>query len=473
MPHSAPARLTLTPTNTLKRGLITLSVTLLGSCAPSVPPEQDALDTVVRISRADYENRLAGFWLGQSIANWTGLVTEMDKIGGDGEHGKFYTRADWGQADQPAIWGEGKPSDLSPVIEWVIRPCGEMWGADDDTDLEYMYQHLLRNHPTGLLSPADIRSGWLTHIYSDAETPFIDRTGEPENYLWVSNQRAFDLMQTGMLPPATSAPEHNPHFEMIDAQLSTEIFGLYAPHRPELALQLAHLPIRTTARQNAAMAAEFYVIMHALAISVDKHRSRKQQILWLAAQARTHLANDSYLAGMYDYVERAYLRGVPWEQVRNGIYQRYQVEQADGYDISSRNLYCNGCFAAGINFAASLISLFYGEGDYQRTVKLAVLMGWDADNPAATWGGLLGFMYGNKALRAEFDQCLSNQFHIHRTRRGFDNNGVDTFTNMAQVGANIVETVFKQHSNGTVEGDSWSYTSSPNRSIGRSKPDQP
>ena len=50
------------------------------------------------ISRAAYQEKLYGFWLGQCIANWTGLVTEMDKIGGEGKDGKaagFYTRADW------------------------------------------------------------------------------------------------------------------------------------------------------------------------------------------------------------------------------------------------------------------------------------------------------------------------------------------------------------------------------------------
>ncbi len=46
------------------------------------------------ISRSEYANKLYGFWLGQCIANWTGLVTEMDKIGniGDIKTGDFYTR---------------------------------------------------------------------------------------------------------------------------------------------------------------------------------------------------------------------------------------------------------------------------------------------------------------------------------------------------------------------------------------------
>lgn len=41
------------------------------------------------ISRAEYLNKLKGFWLAQCIANWTGLVTEQDKLGNIGE---FKTR---------------------------------------------------------------------------------------------------------------------------------------------------------------------------------------------------------------------------------------------------------------------------------------------------------------------------------------------------------------------------------------------
>ncbi len=83
------------------------------------------------ISRSNYANRLYGFWLGQCIANWTGLVTEMDKIGdiGDIRTGKFYTRKDWGKPDQPNIWSNGKPSTLSPTIDFVFVDKGDIWGG--------------------------------------------------------------------------------------------------------------------------------------------------------------------------------------------------------------------------------------------------------------------------------------------------------------------------------------------------------
>ena len=44
------------------------------------------LDKNMRIiSIPEYKDQLKGFWLGQCIANMTGLVTEMDKIGNIGE----------------------------------------------------------------------------------------------------------------------------------------------------------------------------------------------------------------------------------------------------------------------------------------------------------------------------------------------------------------------------------------------------
>ena len=57
-------------------------------------------ETDIIISREKYLDQLQGFWLGQSIGNWTGLITEMDKI-----EPPFYTDKNWGKRDQKNIWG--------------------------------------------------------------------------------------------------------------------------------------------------------------------------------------------------------------------------------------------------------------------------------------------------------------------------------------------------------------------------------
>ena len=406
--------------------------TFLTSCTPSIKIEHDVL------FRENYKEHLQGFWLGQCIANWTGLVTEMDKIGniGDIKTGSFYTREDWGKKDLPNIWGEEK-GHLSHTIDFVLKDTNEVWGADDDTDIEYIYQHLLCTEKTLFLTPEQIKNGWLKHIKS-----------EEENYLWVSNQKAFDLMQRGILPPETGNPENNEFYDMIDAQLTTEIFGLFAPNRPDIALKMAKLPIQTTARGNAEHIAQFYVAMHSLtaANSFQKNKPKQEykEVLFNSAkEARKLLPDSTYSAKMYDFVYKQYLKGTPWENTRDSLYQRYQVEQMDGYDITSRKMHCNGCFASGINFGASLISLFYGEGNYKKTVKIGTLAGWDSDNPTATWGGLLGFMLGKEGIEKVFNRKFSNKFNIHRTRQNFENNGMDNFENMAETGIKILDRVMK------------------------------
>jgi len=390
------------------------------------------------ISRADYYNKLKGFWLAQCIANWTGLVTEMDKIGNIGEFktGNFYTRNDWGKKDLPKYNRKGKPDRN---IDFVFEGDDGMWGADDDTDIEYIFQHLLYTNKTSKLNGNQIRDGWLKHIKN-----------EEQNYLWVSNQRALDLMMSGLSPPETSDPKNNPYFDMIDAQLTTEIFGFYAPGRPDFAVEIAELPIRTTARFNAEWISKFYVSMYSLAAVSNPNLSVRENLIAMAEKSRNQLPNNSYASKMYDFVKDQYEKGLSWETIRDNVYVRYQVEEKDGYDITSRNMKCNGCAAAGINFAASIISLFTGEGDLKETIKIGSLLGWDSDNPTATWGGLIGFMIGQDGVEKAFNRSFSEEYNIHRTRQNFQN-GIDNFSNMAEIGIFITDRVIQEELGGGID----------------------
>ena len=420
--------------------IITICFIFLG-CKSNSTSDCNKENTI--IYKDVYKNKLEGFWLGQCIGNWTGLITEMDKIGishqGKGEG--FYTRKNWGEKDQPNIWESNKYSE---IITFLFADKDSIWGADDDTDIEYMYQEIILKNNSSQLNAKQIQEGWLNHIHK-----------EEENFLWVSNQRAFDLMQEGILPPETSNPKNNIHYEMIDAQLTTEIFGFFSPTRPDIALEISSLPILTTARKNAKWIAEFNVIMYSLAAEETNHFLIKDKIQWMADEARKNLPNDSYSAKMYDFVKASYLKGNKWEETRDELNLKYQIRQEDNYLWSTKDKSCNGCFAAGINFGASIISLLYGEGDLKETIKIGALAGWDSDNPTATWAGLLGFMLGKEGVEKVFDRKFSDKFNIHRTRKGFDNNGIDNFENMAVKGLKVVDLIVSNKMNGTVYEDKW------------------
>ena len=59
---------------------------------------------------------------------------------------------------------------------------------------------LSANQLQNALTGDQIRNGWLKHIKKNEQ-----------NYLWVSNQKAFDLMNSGILPPETSSPSLSKH----------------------------------------------------------------------------------------------------------------------------------------------------------------------------------------------------------------------------------------------------------------------
>ena len=364
----------------------------------------------------------------------------MDKISPP-----FYTDKDWGKQDQKNIWGHYlSPNDT--IIDFYLVNKNKPWGADDDTDIEYMYQHLLDKYNTSILSPEQIREGWLKHIYSNETAP------SGENYLWVSNETAYYLMMDGALPPETSEPEQNPNYSMIDAQLTTEIFGVLCPARTDIALKMAHLPIRVTAKYDSEWVSKFYVSMHSLASKVDQELNTKEQIEWIATEARKVLPNDSYSARMFDFIQKSYINNPDknnWEKTRDQVFERYQLHSNDGYKYKNP-------FDSGINFAASLVSLFYGEGDFKRTIQIGTLSGWDSDNPTATWGGLLGFILGEKKISKIFHNNISNDYWIHRTRRNFmdrtpNTKGEDTFEQLAKRAIFIIDRVVIEELKGGVD----------------------
>ena len=384
----------------------------------------------------------------------------MDKVG-TAETMPFYTDEDWGKPDLKAMWGEYVPH--ASTIDFYFEPQGQPWGADDDTDIEYMYLHLMDQHNTSKLTATQIRDGWLKYIYSETDAPLYKKfpasEATKENFLWVANERARILMEQGILPPHSGESANNPFYNMIDAQLTTEVFGLLAPTRPDIALDIADLPISTTASKEAKSIAQFYVVMHSLASSVDTSQSLKHQSQWLAEQARRYLPDNTFPAKMYDFIKAQYLKNPDtqrWEALRDAVFVRYQQQSQDGYEYEQP-------YDAGINFAASLISWFYGEGDIVRTIQIGSLVGWDSDNPTATWGGLLGFILGKDGVSKAFNQAnLSDTYWIHRTRRNFPDHtpeqaGEDTLPNMAIRGLDVIDKVVIEQMHGQLSqnGQSW------------------
>ncbi len=86
------------------------------------------------------------------------------------------------------------------------------------------------------------------------------------------------------------------------------------------------------------------------------------------------------------------------------LHQKYPDKWQDAWKEMAEKYYVNEpdmtktIWNANLNGACGILAMLYGNGDFQRTLDLSCAMGFDADNQAATVAGLLGIMYGFKAL---------------------------------------------------------------------------
>ena len=89
------------------------------------------------------------------------------------------------------------------------------------------------------------------------------------------------------------------------------------------------------------------------------------------------------------------------------------------------------------------------------SLTASALGAWILFGPAsaATWGGMLGFIYGADDIKKLFEVEMSEKYNIHRTRINFSNDGIDDFKNMALKSMRIIEKVVTEKLNGNSDNN--------------------
>ena len=186
-------------------------------------------------------------------------------------------------------------------------------------------------------------------------------------------------MDEGFLPPETGSAEHNPDGAWsIGAQFQTELFGMLAPGMPDVAADYANRFARITSSGPAVEASVFYVTLYSLAFF-------EHDLPTLIAAARQRTGDDAIIAPVIDNVVR-------WHQDHPQDWRAARQHIRDLYDTDPM------WWASRVNFAVTVMALLYGEGDMLKTLEIAALAGWDADNNMATAAGLLGLIHGYAEL---------------------------------------------------------------------------
>jgi ADP-ribosylglycohydrolase len=266
-------------------------------------------------------------------------------------------------ANHTGLRYEGLYIDEPSPDETIKLALLDEWSTDDDTAIEWVDLHILETYG---LDPSyeQIRTEWVAHLNND---------------IWNSTLRARQLMDEGVLPPDTGSAALNPVGAWsISAQLETEVFGLIAPGMPTQAAQRAAYFARVTNSGPAVEASAFYASMYALAYFDD-------DVVRLIEGGAAELPENVEINQIAKQVRRWHrLHPDDWRMTRELIRGAYDHDP--------------DWWASRVNFASTIMALLYGEGDFMRTLTIACLAGWDADNNATTSAGLLGIMLGYDRL---------------------------------------------------------------------------
>ncbi|MBR9998675.1 MAG: ADP-ribosylglycohydrolase family protein [Cyclobacteriaceae bacterium] len=320
------------------------------------------------IRESELRDKIAGYWIGQLVGNYVGFPFEniyMDK-----PIPVFIDRyLDFHALDSLDL--QMNVNDRRAYMPIMANAMNGAW-TDDDTDIEFVTLHAVEQY--GLdITYDEITIMWKKHI---------------NRFIWSANRQARDLMDQGLVPPATGNKSNNPYWYRITSQLVNEIWSIFYPGMTKMAARRAGWGAHIMCDSWATHATITYGIMYSAAF-FEKNVSRLVQL------AIDYLPPDSpYREGLINVV-KWHQENEDWRVTRQLIHDHY-FARVDGFEIP----YPVG--GSVVNGLCGIMAMLYGQGDFTRTVGLATTAGYDCDNQAATCGGLTGVMYGASAIPSYF-----------------------------------------------------------------------
>ncbi|MBQ8407283.1 MAG: ADP-ribosylglycohydrolase family protein [Clostridia bacterium] len=248
--------------------------------------------------------------------------------------------------------------------------------VDDDTNYVVLAQEVVKRYGREF-SSYDMSRAWLAM--------------QPKDAYCTAERVAFCNFVKGYEPPE-SGRYKNPYREWIGAQIRGDYFGYINPGDPETAAKMAYRDACISHVKNGIYGEMFAAAMIACAAVTDS----------ITDIIRGGLAQIPQSSRLYEMVEKVisdYESGVGAEECMASIHRRF--DERNGHD------WCHTISNAMIVVAA----LLYGEGDFGRSICMAVQACFDTDCNGATVGSVLGMRNGTAGIGEEWTAPLRDKLH--------------------------------------------------------------
>jgi ADP-ribosylglycohydrolase len=248
--------------------------------------------------------------------------------------------------------------------------------VDDDTNYTVLAQEILQKYGRDF-TPYNVAQTWLSL--------------QSKNAYCTAERVAFCNFVKGYMPPESAAYQ-NPYREWIGAQIRGDYFGYINPGEPELAADMAFRDACISHVKNRIYGEMFIAAMLACAAVTDS-------ILDIIQGGLAEIPHTSRLYEAIENMLSDYQKGVSKKACFEKIHEQY--DEHNGHD------WCHTISNALIVVAA----LLYGNGDYGKSICMAVETGFDTDCNGATVGSILGMRNGATTIETKWTDPVHDRLH--------------------------------------------------------------
>lgn len=316
---------------------------------------------------ADWSRRIYGGWLGKAIGVAYGAPVEG-----------------WTFEQIRATYGDL----VAETDRFYLTPMEKLFGADDDTSHPLLMlagvADALRAGATTVPAARELGRWWLNLMPEDHGV--IWRGG----YGVSTEDTAFQNLLAGIEAPASGSTALNGPVvsQQIGGQIFSDLWGWLAPGDPERAAAWAEASASVSHDGDGRLGARFVAAMVSLAFCRPTIEAVVREALDLLPPEAT------YTRVMEDVYRFWQAHPDDWE----GAFAHIAAHH--GYDR-----YPGVCHIIP-NAAVVTMSLLYGGGDFDRTVRIANAAGWDTDCNVGNAGAVVGTLVGPEGIPAAWREPL-------------------------------------------------------------------
>ena len=244
---------------------------------------------------------------------------------------------------------------------------------NDDVTYEIAFIQAFKRRKLSITSK-DVAKEWIRYI----------------NFGWSAEYVALENLKRGIFPPE-SGRRNNPFEEWIGAQMRCMVHGLIAPGKPKQSARLAFLDSVISHSGNGVYGGIHSAVLTSMAFVIDDIRELVERSIEFIPTGSEFEAVVSQLVGWLKENEN-------WEDVLRLVEKRFEK-------YNWIHLYPNTC--------AVLTALWYGRGDFDRTMEIVLLFGYDVDCNAGEVGTILGVMNGYSGIPKKWIEPLGGELRTY------------------------------------------------------------